>query len=468
MMPGAPANHPPADVATDPSPRRRLTLLDTTSIIVGIIIGAGFFETTPQVARGVGSLWATLVVWVAGGLIALAGAVCYAELTAAWPRDGGEYVYLTRAFGRRTGFVFAWAWFWVVRPGNLGAMAYVFARYADELLPLPLGRYAFGAYAVGAVVVLTAVNALGVQTGKWTQNLLTAAKVAGLLAVFATGLLLAAPPESLPPTQDAVAAAPTVAGLYLAMILVLFTYGGWNDMSYVADEVRDPDRNLLRGLVLGTVAVVAIYLVGNVVFARALGFQQFAASEAIAADVMRHGFGAAGGRFISALVCVSCLGALNGMILTSARVYYAVGTDYPDYAWLGKWNVTLNSPVRALAFQAAATLALVAMLGLGREGFERLVVFTAPLFWFFLLLTGLSLFVLRRREPHTPRPYRVAGYPWTPLLFCASSGFMVYASTRYAFANRAGEALWAVGLTATGVLASLYSVRRNDDESERT
>jgi amino acid transporter len=439
-----------------PSPRRRLTLLDCTCIIVGIIIGAGFYETTPQVARGAGGAAALLAVWLVGGAVSLVGALCYAELTAAYPRDGGEYVFLTRAFGRRAGFLFAWAGFWVVRPGNIGAMGYVFARYAQQLLPLPLGRHAPGAYAVGAVLVLSGINVVGLRTGKWTQNLLTVVKVIGLLAIFSVGLLTVSPhsrgatPPPVPP------ASMSVSGLYLALILVLFTYGGWNEMSYVAAEVRDPRRNVLRALVAGTLAVTAIYVLGNVAFVRALGFDGLAASQAVAADVLRPALGGRGAAAISALVCVSCLGALNGMILTGARIYYAVGTEHPAFAWLGAWNERRGTPVRSLALQAAVTVALIAGFGLHEDGFERMVVFTAPLYWLFLLLGGVSLFVLRRVDAETERPYRVAGYPLTPALFCVSSAFLLYASLQYALAHRAREAWWAIALMGAGVLASLY------------
>ena len=447
-------------------PRRQLTLLDSTSIIVGIIIGAGFFETPPQIAAGAGGPALLMALWAAGGAMALVGALCYAELAGAYPRDGGEYVFLTRAYGRRVGFLYAWSWFWVVRPGNLGAMAYVFARYASELVPLPLGDYAFAPYAIGALVVLTVVNVLGVRAGKTVQNLLTAAKVAGLLAVFAVALLGPAAPAR----AAATAPAPTAGGIYLAVILIMWAYGGWNDMSYVAAEVRDPRRNILRALVLGTAAVLAIYVAGNLAFIHALGFEGFAGSGAVAADVMRPKFGAAGARFISALVCVSCLGALNGMILTGARIYYAVGAEHAAYAWLGRWDARRDTPARSLWLQGLATLVLVAGLGLSRDAFQRLVVFTEAVFWAFLLLVAASLFVLRRRDPDTPRPYRVAGYPLTPAIFCLSCAFLLYSSVAYALSNRAREAWWAVGLLGAGVLASLYDPaipRRTHEPAER-
>jgi len=294
------------------------------------------------------------------------------------------------------------------------------------------------------------VNVLGVRAGKTVQNVLTGAKVAGLLAVFAVALVGPAAPA-----RPAAAPAPA-GGLYLAVILIMWAYGGWNDMSYVAAEVRDPGRNIRRALVLGTAAVLLIYVTGNLAFIRALGFEGFSGSGAVAADVMRPKFGERGARFISALVCVSCLGALNGMILTGARIYYAVGAEHSAYGWLGRWDARRDSPARSLWLQGGATLALVAGLGLSRDAFQRLVVFTETIFWAFLLLVAASLFVLRRRDPDVHRPYRVAGYPVTPALFCLSCAFLLYASVAYALRNRAAEAWWAVALLGAGVLASLY------------
>lgn len=463
-----PADPPPAvTLAPEPvsepaAPRRRLTLFDGVCIIVGIIIGAGFYETTPQIARDVGSPGLLLGVWLAGGLVSLVGAMCYAELATAWPREGGEYVFLTRAFGRHVGFLFAWAGFWVIRPGNVGAMAFVFASYAQQVLPLPMTpHHALLTWAAWAVVVFTGVNVLGVQTGKWTQNVLTAAKVLGLLLVFTAGLLLVTRSEGAGPSG-----APAAAGLRdlsMAMILVLFTYGGWNEIAYVAAEVRNPERNLLRALLLGTAGVTAIYLLGNVVFLRVLGWEGFVNSKAVAADLLRPIGGWWGAAGISLLVCLSSLGSLSGMIFTGSRIFYAAGADHRRYALLGRWSRTLDAPAVALGMQAVITLALVAAFGRHPNGFERLVVFTAPLFWLFFLLTALSLFVLRHREPGVPRPYRVTLYPVTPVLFALSCGFMLYASTRYAYENRQSAGLWAAGVMVVGVAASVFQGRRRSD-----
>ena len=439
-------------------PKRRLSLFDSTSIIVGIIIGVGIYETSPLIAQCVPNVTWLIAVWAVGGLVSLVGALAYAEMATAWPQSGGDYVYLTRAFGRRTGFLFAWAQFWIVRPGSVGAMAYVFARYANRLCPLGDGPSALAVWAAGSILVLTAVNVLGVRSGKTTQNVLTVLKVVGLAAIVAVGLALGRAGGDAAP-----GGATEGMGLRLAFILILFTYGGWNEMAYVAAEVRRPAKNILRALVAGTVAVTLIYVLVNLAFVRALGLAGTRASEAVAADVLQLGIGPWAAKAMCVLVCVSALGAVNGQIFTGARIYYAMGRDHRLYAPLGRWSGRLGTPAWSLLAQAAVTLALVVGFGFARSGFQSMVKFTTPVFWLFFLLVGLSLFVLRRREPLTPRPYRVPGYPLTPALFCASSLFMLYSSLSYAVENRTYEALWSVALLAVGVVLSLWDRRPREE-----
>ena len=437
-----------AGSASAVAPKRQLTLFDSTCIIVGIIIGATFYESTPMIAQGSPSVLAFVGIWVLGGLLSLIGAMCYAELATAYPASGGDYVYLTRAFGRPMGFVFAWAQLWIVRPGSVGAMAFVFARYADQLLPLGRGNTGLLAYAVGSVVVLTAINIIGVREGKWTQNLLTVLKALGVIAIFAVGML-----HSAPSTRSAAGTtlAP-ISGLQfkLALIMIFWAYGGWNEMAYVAAEVRNPTRNILRSLVLGTLAVTLIYALAAIAFVHALGLQQVRTSDAIAADVLRFAGGEWAGRFISALICVTALGAINGLIFTGARITYAVGAEHWIYGWFGRWNAKTGTPLRALIGQAIVTIALAVGFARAKNGFTSFVIFESPVFWVFFLLVGIGFFALRWREPHAPRPYRVPLYPIVPALFCLSSAFMAYSSLEYALANRSMEALWSVGILAVG------------------
>jgi basic amino acid/polyamine antiporter, APA family len=439
------------------APRRQLTLWDSTSIIVGIIIGAGIYESSPLIASCVPSPAWLIGAWLLGGVISLIGALCYTELATTYPQSGGDYVYLTRAFGRGTGFLFAWAQLWVIRPGSIGAMAFVFARYANRLWPIssqtdePL---ALMIYACGATAILSIINILGVQQGKWTQNLLTGVKVLGLVAIVGVGLWFSAP------TSAASAPKPAASNFEFAMILILFTYGGWSEMAFVAAEIRNPEKNILRALVLGTVAVTAIYVMVNLAFLSALGFEGFRGSKAVAADVLQNAVGDWASRVISLLICLSALGACNGNIFTGSRIFYAMGTDHRLYAFLGRWSDRFGTPVWSLVVQAAITVALIVGFGQTEGGFSRMVNFTNVAFWTFLMLVGVSVFVLRAREPNTPRSYRVPGYPVTPVLFCLSSLFMLYSSLSYAISNRSNEAYWAIGLLLIGLGLSFHAARR--------
>lgn len=458
ILDSQPAAVVPADQAAGPrqGPRRSLSLFDATSIIVGIIIGAGIYESTPLIAANTRSLAALVLVWLLGGLLAVVGALCYAELATTYPEDGGDYIYLRRAFGRTVAFLFAWAELWIIRPGSIGAMAFIFARYANHLLPLAAADQAPATYAAGAIIVLTGINVVGVQEAKWTQNLLTAAKVIGLLSVFAVAFSWA--PGTA--TSNGAPAAPADGfepDYRLALILVLFTYGGWSEVAYVAAEVRDAKRNIVAALLWGIGVVTAIYVLANLAFAHALGFNGLQHSRAAAADVLRLHFGDSGVQWISILICVSTLGAINGQIFTGARIYYALGRDHPLLARLGRWNARLGTPVWSLAVQAIFTLIPVLAFGRDADGFQRLVLFTSPAYWLFFLLVGVGLFVLADRDAARPRPFRTPGYPWTPLLFCAMSLWMCYASFSHAYEDGSRESRLGAGILAAGLVAAVVS-----------
>ncbi|MCA9119490.1 MAG: amino acid permease [Planctomycetaceae bacterium] len=421
--------------APQPSaPRRQLTLFDSVCIIAGIVIGAGIYETTPAIAGNVTSLTQLMWVWVLGGLISLAGALCYVELATAAPEEGGDYVYLTRAYGRHVGFLFAWAEFWIVRPGSVGMMAFVFARFAHELLqatPLSTGHKGsdFVIYAASTIIVITIVNVLGVRTGKATQNLLTVLKVTGLALIFAVAVFTPSATVPAAETRDALHS-----DFRLALILALFTYGGWNDLCFVAAEVKDPERNILRSLGLGVGLIVVIYLLFNLALARATGLDGMSNSTVVS-DFIGTRFGDIGRRAISLLICLSCLGAINGTLFAGSRIYYAVGTEHRFIAWLGKWNGKFDSPARALILQGATAFFWVVAFGLlagGEEGFLRLLAFTSPVFWTFAILVSLSVFVLRYRQPDLPRPHKVVLFPITPIVFFLSCVFMLHAAFTYA------------------------------------
>jgi amino acid transporter len=407
-------------VSSKPTPQ--LSLFDSTCLIVGIIIGVGIYQMAPEIARGAGSGWGVAGLWLAGGVISLAGALCYAELASAYPKEGGDYVYLTRAYGSWAGFLFGWAQLAVVRPGDIAVIAFAFATYARAIYdPLAGTAFPWGQelYAVSATVLLTGINILGVRKGKWTQNLLTTAKALGLLLLVAAALW--ARPSS-PPVEKA-----GPLPLSLALILVLFTYGGWNEMAYVAAEVRDPRRNIFRALVAGLAAVTMLYLLVNAAFLRALGYDGLAASNAAAADTMAVVWPQAGGVLISALICLSALGALNGTIFTGARISYALGADHPLFSRAGQWHPRLGTPAVALALQGAIAVTLLLALG----SFVNAVLYTAATVYSFYLASTVAVIVLRFKEPAVERPVRVWGYPWVPLAFAGVCAWLIYSAIEY-------------------------------------
>lgn len=435
-------------------PRRDLTLGDSVGLIVGIIVGAGIFQVAPDVARGVPGAAALLALWLAGGLISLFGALGYAELAAAYPEAGGDYAYLTRAYGPQAGFLFGWLQLAVVRPGDIAVMAFAFATYARPVAEAWLGRpvpHGARLLAASAVAVLTLINLAGVRHGKWTQNVLTLLKAAGLLAV--TGLAFAVPR----PLAAAAAVDPIPASV--ALILVLFTYGGWNEMAYVAAEVKHPERNVLRALVLGTVAVTALYLAANAAFLHALGGHAgLAAGHAVAAEAIAPVLPGAQS-WVAALVCVSTLGAVNGLIFTGARISYAVGADHALFRPLGAWSGRTGTPVRALAAQGALSMALALTLG----SFTNTLLYTAAPVYLFYLATSIAVGVLRRRDPGRSRPVRAWGYPVTTAIFCAVCAWLVYRAAVY----KPAVAVAALGILAAGVPLYAFSRRLADPARPR-
>jgi amino acid transporter len=457
MIPGVffmPDTHPASSFGQPSQPAVKLSLFDAASIIVGIIIGAGFLRAAPTVAAWAGSVPATLLVWAVGAAIALCGAMCYAEMATRFPQDGGDYLFLSRSFGRRVGFLFAWTSLLVVRPGNIGIMAVVFAEYAVRLVDLPgvgIGPDAQLYWAMASILFATAVNLIGLSGGRLTQNLLTVAKVAGLLALFGAAALLPTTRDVSPVAADA----ETGSGWLGALVLVMFAYGGWADVTYVAAEVRNPRRNLWRALLLGTSAVATIYLLGTLAFFRALGFEGVAGSRAVAVDVLGQTLGDAAGRAMALLVCVACLGAINGMVLTGGRVFFAIGQDHRVFKWLGRKSSRGDTPTRSLITQSAVTIVLLWFFSRYPDGFEKMVNFTGPIFWLFFLLAGLAVFRLRR-SLRTDSGYHVPLYPVTPILFCLSSVFMLWQTVQYAWQNKSVEAFWTLGSVVVGIAVVLF------------
>ncbi len=477
----------------------QLSLWDTVSIIVGIVIGSSIFTIPTIIFIRVSGPWEVMGVWAFGGFLSFIGALCYAELATTYPRYGGDYVYLTRGLDRPIGFLFGWSQLAVILTASTGAMAFIFGDYGTGLMGINAnseraavgkaeatlkskqekaqdqtkeGKELFAAVemtqlkeaqtvhqtrknevalvaaqmGIGAILVLTVLNFFGVVLGKWIQNGLVLVKLAGLLMIVGAALLV--------PVDNAFAVTnPTrgQSGIAGAMILVLYAFGGWNDAAFVAADLKDR-RNITKALLLSTLGITVIYLVVNFAYLLAIGFEpgrrfNFAMPTEIMTKAFTkiggEEFGAFGGKLISVIVMMSALGAMNGLIYTGSRVYLPLGKEHRVFAFLGFWSPTLKSPIFALIAQALVSIGMI--LAVGTEtaqaaindglksigipeipwadhfgGFNTLFDGSAPVFWIFFLLTGMSMFALRARDPKIERPFmlRPPFYPLLPLVFC--------------------------------------------------
>ncbi|MDQ3668456.1 MAG: amino acid permease [Acidobacteriota bacterium] len=404
-----------------------LSLKDAVAMIVGIVVGAGIFRTPSLVAANVSSETNALLLWLAGGIVSLIGAFCYAELTATYPHTGGDYHYLSRAYGRPLSFLFVWSRVTVIQTGSVALLSFVFGDYASQLLRL--GEYSPSIYAALLVVILTGLNVLGVHQGTRTQNYLTVVEVFSLLLIIIAGLFLVDSPSGAAqsaPLQS------SVGSIGLAMVFVLLTYGGWNEAAYISAETTDR-RDVARALLLSIAIVTGLYLLVNWAYLRGLGLSGVASSEAVATDLMKLAVGDRGALFVTLLVAISAITSANATVFTGARTNYAFGRDFPMFGFLGRWQKSGNTPTNALLVQGALALGLVLIGTLTRKGFATMVEYTAPVFWFFFFMVGLSLIVLRIREPDVVRPFRTPLYPLLPVAFCLSCLYMLQASIVYVF-----------------------------------
>jgi amino acid transporter len=436
------------------APKKELTLFDSTCLIMGIIIGAGIFRSAGDIPGLMPNWWSVLVLWAIGGVVSLFGAMAYAELATAYPHEGGDYVYLGRAYGRWSGFLFGWVQLSVVRPGDIAVMAFAFGDYAKQLWDFAPGSeiaYSRITYACLATVAVTGINVLGVTQGKWTQNLLTVVKVLGLLGIVVVAVLPSSPAAvvsdvqavpgheavekvlespAAPVQAEAPAKAFSLSDASLALIFVLFTFGGWNEMAYVAAEVKNPRRNIWRALILGTVVVTVVYLLVNGAYLRVLGFENMAWKKEVASATVSKVFPTFGGVVISVLVCISALGAVNGLVFTGARISYAVGTGNRAFRWLlGHWDSRTGTPIPALLLQCVIALILIVSLG----SFEKSIIYTASAVYTFYFFTSMATIVLRDKEPQVERPFRPRAplYPLTTFIFCAVCAFLIYSAVTY-------------------------------------
>lgn len=410
---------------------RRIGLFSGVMMVIGGIIGSGIFRNPSEVAQHVGTPGLTLSVWIIGGIVALIGAFCYGELGARNPRAGGGYVYLRDAFGELPAFLYAWTLLLVIATGAIAGVAVTFADYTVALLGL--SKSASVPLAIGAIVLLSSINYVGVKPGAITQNIFTVLKLVPLSVLIGAGIFLSRgePAVTLQTAAAPVGVGATIIAIGLALVPVLFSYGGWQQTNFVGEEIIDARRNLPRAILLGVIAVVSIYVLANVAYIRTLSVEGLAASKAPAADAMRLVLGPAGGTLIAAGIAISTFGFLNLVILVSPRVYQTMAADGLFFPQMARLHPKYRTPTVAILFQAVWAIGLTLT---GKYG--DLVAYVVFGDWIFFGLTAATLYVFRARDrdagidPAPPGSFRTLGYPVTPALFCLAAAYVVLSSVR--------------------------------------
>ena len=427
---------------------RRLGLFDATMLVMGGIIGSGIFVTPAEVARHVDTPLLIVGVWVLGGIVALAASFVYAELAARRPAVGGQYAYLRDAYGPMPAFLYGWALLLVIQSGGMAAVAITFARYFGNLLQLPIPD---GVVAVGVLALLTLINCMGVRSGSNVQSVLMLLKIGAIAALVLAGFWLA--PASTAVMAPAVSQSlSTVAAIGAAMTPVMFSYGGWQTSSFVAGEMRNPQRDLARGLLFGVVGVVLLYTAVAFVCVHALGSGGLAASKTPATDVMRLALGDKGATFIAIGIAISALGFLSQGMLTAPRVYFAMAEDGLFFRRVAQVSPRTQVPVVAIVVQGFAA-AVIAISGT----FGQILSYVVSVDFIFFGLTGAALFVFRRRDPDQAVAFRAPLHPLTTILYVAACALVVVATVW----NNPINSLIGYGILLAGVPAFLYWRRVN-------
>ncbi len=408
---------------------RRLGVFDATMLVVGGIVGAGIFLNPSVVAQREPTAFLTIGIWVLGGAVALAGAFVFAELGARQPEAGGGYVYLRDGLSPVCGFLYGWTELLVINSGGIAAVAVTFASYAADLTGA--SRTIIPWLAVGAIVLLSGVNLLGIKTGAVAQNILTVLKLLALAALIVVGLGGPGGPTALS-ASSALTARTALTAIGTGLIPVLFAYGGWQSTNFVAAELKEPRRNLPRALVMGVVIVVLVYVLANVVYVKVLGLRGLAASTAPASDVMRGLIGPWGATFIALGIAVSTFGFLNLAILSAPRVYQAMAADGVFFGRAAKLNQRYRVPAVAILIQGAWAALLIAT-----KTYGQLLDYVVFGDWIFFGLVGVVLFVYRkadtadkaveavRADGTGPPGFRCPGYPLVPGFFVLAAAFAV-------------------------------------------
>jgi APA family basic amino acid/polyamine antiporter len=427
---------------SSPGFARRLTLFDATMIVISGIIGSGIFINPYVVAQKVHTPFLILAVWIAGGVIALFGAFVFAELSTVMPKVGGQYAFFREAFSPLVAFLHGWGLLLIVQTGATAAVAVAFAQYVARLVSLPEGSTPWLAAAI--LVSLAAFHALGIKPGAVVINVLTFSKTLAIAALIVGAFVLTKKSgltwEPLAPPD--LGGFSLLSAFFAGLVPAMFAYGGWQNLNYVAEEVKEPQRNLPRAILIGVVCVIAVYVSANVAYVHVLGAPDLAATKTPAAEMASRLVGETGAKVISLLIVISTFGFMNLSLLSAPRVYYAMAADGLFFRRLARLSPRFHAPTAAILLQGG-----LAAVYAKANTYDKLLGYAVFADWIFFALAGASLLVFRRTMPEAPRPFPVPAYPWVPLLFIlAGAGIVLntfFADTRNALI---GTAIFALGV----------------------
>lgn len=417
---------------------RTLGFTDALSIVIGCTIGGGIFLVPNLIAQNAGSASAMFGIWIAAGVVSFFGALACAELGAALPATGGQYVFLREMYGPLGGFLCGWTNFLISRSSQPAWLAVVFTMYLGYFHAVP--AVAQKPISVAALALFTYINYRGVSLGAWVQKGFTAAKLVGILAIAAGAFFVGHAHAEV----NASAPLPSMSSVGVALIACLLAYDGWVQMSFVAGEIRDPSRNILRALAIGMTAVIAVYLLANIAYVRVMSMREIAASQHVGADAAERIFGSMGGTLVALVILCSIVGTLNGCFLTSPRLYFAQAHDDLFFSAFGKMHPRFKTPGVAIVAQGVWAAVLIVT-----GSYETLVDYAMFAIWASYLFMIAGVFVLRRTRPDLPRPYKMWGYPVTPAIFLGIALWFLGNT----LVTRPGPALAALGLIVAGVPA---------------
>jgi basic amino acid/polyamine antiporter, APA family len=429
-----------APVTEQPRLLRALGLWETSAIVIGIMIGTAIFLVPAEITREVGSPRAALAVWLVGGVLSLFGALSFAELAAMFPQSGGQYIFLREAYGPVVSFLCGWSFFVSAQTGGISVLAVGFAEYLHELVAL--SPWQQKAAAGASIALFTAINYLGVREGGAVQSLLTGLKVAAIAGLIVLGFVLIRGTPGGPASLPLPKGSSFLASFGVALVAAFWAYEGWNTCTFAAGEVKRPERNLPLALILGTSAVILLYLGLTLVYYRVLPVPEVAQSPRVAADSAVRILGRSGSLFVTWVIIISTLSSINGSVLAAPRVYYAMAKDGLFFRWCAGVHPRFRTPHLALLVQGALAIVLV-LLGT----YEQLFTYAIFAAWVFYALAAFAVIVLRHKMPSRVRPYRVWGYPLVPLVFVlAAVWFLVNM-----LLERPAEAGWGCLILLAGI-----------------